>query len=890
MTEQRRFILIDCYNFVFRAYYAVPPLTNSEGTPVNAVFGFASMLIKLLNDHVGHAALISDSGSKNFRHEIYPAYKANRPPAPDDLIPQFALVKEAAKAFNLPIIEYNGFEADDIIATIAKKASEAGEQVVIISSDKDLLQLLQHDSISIFDPLKNKYITREDVTEKYEVTPWQLLDFFSLVGDSSDNVPGIPGIGPKTAAKLINEYRNIDGIFNNIDQIKQPKLKESLNHNKDKAYLSKSLIALNSEVPLIFDFERFELHKIDPIKLAHFFQHHGFKSLISRIGHIPEITQKEQIKTNNNSILPLILNSSKEQFIEFLTHAKTYGKISIFAYQYNKDLIAIAVAIPEKGSCHIRLQKSQAHDLFNQDIFDIKEFRQIAKDILNDDSILKITYDAKKLNTLLGYNINAYDDIALLSYILNNGRHAHDLHAIIEAYHNQSMQEIEASATKPKVNESALAKYCASIASQMLLIYNKLIHELIQNHTATLYYKLDKPTSLILSSMERTGILIDRQILNNLSNEFGNRICILENDIYKESNCQFNIASPKQLGEVLFKSMGLTSSKNAKGGNYSTDVTVLEELEEQGHKIATLLLEWRRLTKLKGTYTDALVNEINHNTGRVHTTFTLTGTTTGRLSSSDPNLQNIPIRNEEGNKIRAAFIAKSGHKIISADYSQIELRILAHMADMHSLQDAFRHGKDIHAITASQIFGVDPEHIDSNMRRKAKAVNFGIIYGISGFGLAKQLGISRSEAAHYIDRYFLAYPGIKEYMEQTKEQARTKGYVGTLFGRKCYIKNINDKNPTLRGIAERAAINAPIQGTASDIVKLAMIKVFDMLSTRSLEQSMLLQIHDELLFELPEAELLVLKAKIKEVMENVYPLKVPLVASVKEGNNWSEAH
>jgi len=853
--------LIDGYGFVFRAYHSMPPLTTPNGTPIGAVYGFANMLYKFIeNNQSDLIAVVLDSGQKNFRHEMYSEYKANRPEAPDDLIIQFPIIRDVIEAFNVVSLERSGFEADDIIATYAKAGKEKGLDVQIVSSDKDLMQLVD-DKITMYDAMKDKSISYEQVIEKFNVKPSQVLDLLSLIGDSSDNVPGVRGIGQKTAAELINEFDTLDGIYENLDKIKQARRKQLLIDGKENAYLSKSLISLDDKMDLVKPIEELNVKEIDKDKLVEFLTEMGFKALLAKVGVSPMKSKetKEQVKINNveiNTLAELKLHLDKilvEDKIGLLIQS---DEIQIF---YNSELLKIRYLAPKIQDS--LFDEVSSNGLTKRDII------LSLKDIMADTSIKKIMLDAKGLIKEFekdGVTVSSFDDVAVMSYALDTGKHKYTLADLVANYLGD---KIEAS------------------AANLIQLYNTIYHFLVQNKTLALYEKLEKPMIHSLSEIENKGVKIDLQFLSKLSEEFKIKIADISSKIFEISGREFNIGSPKQLGEILFDEMGLKLEQKGKAGKQSTGAEVLEILAAQGHEIANLVLQWRQYSKLVNTYIDALPKHVDSKTGRVHTNFLMTATSTGRLSSIDPNLQNIPIRTDEGQRIRHAFIAEKGNVIISADYSQIELRLLAHTAQVQQLKDAFLNNQDIHAITASQMFGVDLDKVDSNLRRQAKTINFGIIYGISAFGLAKRLGISREAAKKYIEEYFVQYPGIKEYMDSAIEYARTHGYVKTHFGRRCYINGINDKNFNVRGIAERAAINAPLQGTAADIIKKAMISL-----PEDVSKYMILQIHDELLFEVPEDKAEAVCIKIKSVMENAISLDIPMSVDVNYGKNWAEAH
>lgn len=838
--------LIDGYGFVFRAYHSLPPLTRPDGMPIGAVYGFTNMLLKFLSNHeADYMAVVLDAGRKTFRHDIYPDYKANRPEPPQDLIVQFPLIRDVVNAFNIPILEKEGYEADDLIATLAKKAADSGIEVKIISSDKDLMQLVGG-KISMFDAMRERNIQSEQVVEKFAVTPDRVLDLLALIGDSSDNVPGVRGIGQKTAAELINEFGSIENIYANLDKITQKRRRELLEQDKESAFLSKKLISLDFNVPIDSSLDLLRIGAPEPEKLMKFLEEQGFHTLIKKLAIKPQRPKIEVKAVKIASIAEL------QKHIEAITKsgqvAVLFGQNSI-QLAYDDKLVEIEL-------------KQKTQDMFDETIGVTKaDFLKAFKGVLEADYIKKIVIDAK--NILKECELVAFDDVALMSYSADTGKHGYDIKSLVVAYLDQE----EVSAT------------------QLLKLYSHLSGVLVANKQLTLYETIDKPMAKVLSDVEKKGVKIDAPMLKNLSDEYKQYLKKLEEQIFLLAGKEFNIASPKQLGQILFEDLKIPGGKKSKTGAYPTGAEVLEQLKDQGYPIAGLLLEWRQFSKLISTYLDALPKSINPKTGRVHTTFMMTTTLTGRLSSTEPNLQNIPIRTDYGHKIREAFIAERGNLIISADYSQIELRLLADIANIETLKTAFRNKQDIHAITASQMFDVPVDQVDANLRRKAKTINFGIIYGISAFGLASRLDIPRDQAKAYIERYFAQYPGIKEYMNNSIKFAKEHGYVKTLLGRKCYINQIHDKNFALRGVAERTAINAPLQGTAADIIKKAMVCL-----PANIKQCMVLQIHDELLFEVPEAEVDQAQQIIRKVMENVVHLSVPLPVDIRVGKSWAAAH
>ncbi|QGR02137.1 DNA polymerase I [Ehrlichia ruminantium] len=849
------FTIIDAYGLLFRAYYALPHLTTSYGTPIGGVYGFINMLLKYIETHTtDYLVVVFDTGSKNFRHNIYSEYKSNRIKLPDDLISQFPLLREAVNALNIAYEEVVGYEADDVIATLSKNYSKFDYiKVTVVTSDKDLLQLLEH-NIHIFDPVKNKYIVEEDVQDKFGISSSKLLDFLSLTGDASDNIPGVPGIGIKTAAKLLNQFGSLDNLLSQSHAIEKNKCRESIIQYHDQAILSRQLLTLCDTVNLDDNIEKYLSRVPDTQKLVKFLEKYELQSLVNKVGKIFKIDTSitHQKQDNNKEIIKIqAIPYSIETLEMFIENAKDEGIIALHINSIDNVIDSISLSYRES----ILLCINTEH---------ITHALQLIKPLLSLDYILKVIYDVKTLLTIIqeNTNITAFDDILIMSYSLDAGLHDHTLKNII----SRNMQH--------DITDENIT------ASTLLSLHTALKKNLLTNQLCTTYYRLEKPLINVLYNMEKIGIMVDCSILNKLSSIFSHKISTLEQKIYKLSGEEFNIASSKQLGTILFDKMGIKKGKKLSSGTYSTDAEVLHELALNGIEIADEILKWRHFTKLKNTYTDTLAKQIDHNTGRVHTFYSMTSTATGRLSSSNPNLQNIPIRSEEGNAIRSAFIAKKGYKLIAADYSQIELRIMAHIANVQAFKNAFSLDQDIHSITAQQIFNT--QDIDNKLRRKAKSINFGIIYGISAFGLAKQLGITRLEAGKHIDNYFKSYPEIKSYIEDIKVYARTHGYTRTIFGRKCFIKDINSNNHTLRNFSERAAVNAPLQGTSADIIKMSMIHLFDILKSGS----MILQVHDELLFEVPEDHVDDTIKLIKEAMEGITRLSVPLKVDTSIGDNW----
>jgi len=925
--EQDEIFLVDGSGYIFRAFYAVPQsLTNPDGVPVGAVMGFTSMLLKLLTDmHAPYIAVIFDAARKNFRNDIYPEYKANRDETPEILIPQFPLIRQATEAFGIPALETEGFEADDLIATYARLATEAGKKVTIVGSDKDLMQLV-NDDVRIYDPMKGRYMGAEDVIEKFGVPPNKVIDVQALAGDSSDNVPGVPGIGIKTAAQLITEYGDLETLLARAGEIKQNKRREKLIENTDLARISKKLVTLDDHAKVPMALEDMRAHDPHTPALAEFLRAQGFRSLLTRL-NVKANTAGSNSNTATSDIKPAahnddqVLPPTSQNKYTLIDDMKVLQKWIARAYETGilaidtettgltpakASLVGISLSTDIGAGAYIPVGHASAQqDLLGEKQDDIKQLKLkdvIAelKPVLEDDGVLKIGHNIKydwQMLAAHGIHMNPCDDTMLLSYVLDGAEHGHGMDELAELFCAHTTIKY-ADVTGKGKNQIGFAQvpidkatdYAAEDAEITLRLHKYFKPRLAREHMATVYEDIERPLIPIIAQMEMNGVKVDPVVLKNMSQEFEQRLIALEADIHKEAGGPFNVASPKQVGVVLFDQMGLQGGKKTKTGDWSTAASVLEDLAAQGHEIVQRILDYRQLAKLKSTYTDALQEQINPKTGRVHTSFHMTGTNTGRLASSDPNIQNIPIRTEEGRKIRAAFVAEKGHVLLSVDYSQVELRLAAALADVEALKKAFTDHIDVHALTASQVFGVPLDEVTPELRRQAKAVNFGIIYGISGWGLAKQLGCDPADANDFIRRYLAKFNEIQNYMEAKKEEARKHGFISTLYGRKCVIPNINSKKQSWRLGAERQAINAPLQGTAADIMKMAMAKMPHALEKAGLHAKMLLQVHDELLLEVPTDELDATSDLVRTVMQNVADVGVPLEAEAGSGPNWAAAH
>jgi len=922
MDTNEKLYLIDASGFIFRAFHALPPLTNPQKIPVGAVLGFVNMMIRLLKDqNARHVAVIFDAARENFRNAIYAEYKANRSETPEDLIPQFPLIRDATRAFGFEPLEVEGYEADDLIAAYAKAGVAAGKQVVVVSSDKDLMQLVR-DGVTMYDPLKQRPIGPAEVMEKFGVTPDKVIDVQALMGDPTDNVPGVRGIGPKTAAELINEFGNLENLISNIDQIKQTKRRETLQASIEDARISKRLVTLDENAPMPKPLDQLGDGDIGNEKLIAFLAGHGFKSILTRLGAAPAAATTESIAAPRKpaavapteTVYTTIIDPAELQ--RWVDGATAAGFVSVDTETTGLtpsrvDMVGISLSYEPGRGAYIpvghRRPRADLLDMGNSEAPIVQMLPEdairILKPLLENPAVMKIGQNIKydlQMFKLKGSDVTPIDDTMVISYALDGSSVTHNMDdlAMRNLGHKTILYEDVAGKGARQISFAEVAiepatQYAAEDADITLRLYNVLKPRLAAEGMTKVYETMDRPLIPVVAKMEMRGIKIDPVFLKGLSNDFAQKQAELEAIIHKEAGFPFNIASPKQLGDVLFGSMGLPSGKKTKTGDWSTAADILEDLADQGHGIVQHVLDWRQMAKLKSTYTDALPNEINPRTGRVHTSFALAHTSTGRLASTDPNLQNIPIRTEEGRKIREAFIAEPGNVLLSIDYSQIELRLAASMANIPALKKAFEDGVDVHALTASEVFGIPLDQMTSDIRRNAKAINFGIIYGISGWGLAKQLGIPAAEANEYIKLYFSRFPELVTFMEDTKAFARKHGYVETLFKRKCMIDGIGDKNAARRSFAERQAINAPLQGTAADIMRRAMVRVDRALDARpDLECRMLLQVHDELVFEVSADKADEAATLIKGIMESkqVADIGIPLTAEAGFGPNWAKAH
>ena len=916
-SKKENYYLIDGSGYIFRAYYAFPPLSRkSDGLPTGAVAGFCNMLFKLLEDSKSsdnkskptHFAVIFDSARKNFRNEIYSEYKANRSDAPDDLIPQFDYIRKSVEAFNLPSIELINYEADDLIATYSEQIIKKGGDVTIVSSDKDLMQLYKK-NIRIYDPMKNKFINEEDIQKKFGVKAEKVIDVQSLAGDSSDNVPGVPGIGIKTAAELINEYGTLENLLSNSKNIKQNKRRETLIENKQKAMISKKLVTLKKDVPVKVPYSDFVLKQIDKKKLYNFLRDMEFNRLLSSaISTYGEVDFKDNRKEFSQAKpeskidkKKYILIKNENELSELISKIEQESEISIDTETSSLDphqaeLIGISISPKIGEAYYIPLNHKNFENLMEKNV--LKKLQNI----LEDKSIKKIGQNIKFDYIILyhrGVDLEPLEDTMLMSYVLDAGKNRHNMDTLSEIHlgHKTISYKDLVGSGKKQINFSEVkievAKdYAAEDADITFRLYKKFLINLKNEKLMNIYETFEKPLIKILAHMEMDGIKLDKKFLNKLSENFQKKISNLEKKIFKISKKEFKIGSTKQLGEVLYNDLKISALKKTKKGSFATGASVLEDLAYKGHELPQHVLEWRQLTKLKNTYSDSLPEFLNPNTSRVHTSFLLAATTTGRLASSDPNLQNIPIKSNDGKEIRKAFISDKGYNLLSADYNQIEMRILADLADVKELKKAFNNKEDIHSLTASQVFNVKIKDVTSELRRKAKAINFGIIYGISQYGLAKQISVTTNEADEFLKSYFKKFPEIKDYMSTTINFCRKSGYVNNIFGRRTHITGINDKNFNVRNFQERAAINAPIQGSASELMRMAMINIFEKIKVKKIKDcKLLLQIHDELIFEVKKDNIENIKKLVENGMKSVqksdlHSFSIPILVDVNIGENW----
>ncbi len=940
-TQKPRLFLIDASGYIFRAYHALPPLTRpSDGLPVGAVSGFCNMLYKFLEEMKAaeaptHLAAIFDKSEITFRNELYPQYKAQRPPAPEDLAPQFPLIRDAVRAFGVACIEMGGYEADDLIATYARQAAGEGATVKIISSDKDLMQLIQDGVIELYDPMKQKPLGTDAVMEKFGVPPEKVIDVQALMGDSVDNVPGAPGIGPKTAAELINMFGDLETTLARASEIKQPKRRDTLINFAEQIRISKQLVTLKDDVPVEEAWKSFEVREPDLATLLQFLDTMEFRTLARRVR---EQAAKEQGGASIPAAVAAASGAAPDEDHPFtpdayktiatradldlwIARAKDAGVVAVRVETDQRDpmrasIVGVALALGPNDAAYAPLAHVTAGE-GSGDLFSDAPARALVagqvpreealralKALLEDDSIVKVGHDIKAAVSVLARNgiaLAPIDDAMLISYALDAGIGDHDLESLTEKHLGHALRPFAEIAGKGKAQLTfdglaiePAARFSAERADAALRLKRRLGARLAQERLRTVYETLERPMTPVLAAMEREGIRVDPNELSRMSGDFAQRMLGFEDEAKKLAGREFNLGSPKQLGEILFDEMKLPGASKTKTGAWSTDASILEDLAAQGHALPQAILDWRQLAKLRSTYTEALKEAINPETKRVHTSYALASTTTGRLSSNDPNLQNIPVRTEEGRRIRSAFVAEKGNMLVSADYSQIELRLLAHVADIPQLKKAFVDGLDIHAMTASEMFGVPIAGMDPMVRRQAKAINFGIIYGISAFGLGRNLGIEQSEASAYIKKYFERFPGIRDYMEAMKAYARANGYVTTIFGRRINIGGIKAKNPAERQFAERQAINAPLQGAAADIIRRAMVRLPRALNNANLKSRMLLQVHDELVFEAAEGEAQETARVAAQVMEAAcapsVTLSIPLTVDARAGKTWAEAH
>ncbi|MDC1148248.1 DNA polymerase I [Pelagibacteraceae bacterium] len=923
MSNQKHLFLIDGSGYIFRAYYALPPLTRkSDGLPVGAVSGFCNMLYSFLEkaragnsmDTPSHLAVIFDSARKNFRNDIYKEYKGNRSDAPEDLIPQFDYIRKAVKAFNLPSIELQNYEADDLIATYKIQAKKEKIKLTIVSSDKDLMQLVDQDTFML-DTMKDKHIGIDEVKEKFGVPPEKVIDVQSLAGDSVDNVPGVPGIGIKTAAELINQFGSLDELLKKAETIKQPKRRQALLDNKSNALISRELVTLKNDVPVKETINDFILKPFDKEKIFSFLDEMEFTKIKKRIEQTYGMSETN-FKPSSTVVKKSLKNEAgfniiydKKEIETILAKADDQGFFAVDTETNSLDsqkaeLVGVSLAVNENQAYYVPVGHKNKDDKEIKKQIKIEDLIKILKPYLEDETIKKVGQNIKydlKIFKKYGIHLKSFEDTMLLSYALDSGlnRHNLDILAKIHLDHENIKYKDVAGTGKSEVTFDQVKiidsyRYACEDAEVTLKLYNIFKERLVKEKCFHIYENLEIPLVDVLARMECQGIKIDKKILSQLSETFSKNLKVLEKKIYKIAGEEFNIGSTKQLGDILYEKLKISGTKKTKKGNFATNVNVLEDLAGKGHEFPKLVLDWRQKSKLKNTYTDTLPEHIDPKTKRVHTSFLLAATTTGRLASSDPNLQNIPIKSKEGKEIRSAFVAESGHSIISADYSQIEMRVLAHVGDVKELKKAFRNNEDIHTITASQIFDCDIKKINEDMRRKAKAINFGIIYGISSYGLAKQISVSNPEAEKFLFSYFKKFPEIKDYMQETLKFCRKHGYVKTMFERKCHFPNINDKNHTLKSFQERAAINAPIQGAAADIIRYAMINIDKKILEKKIKSKLLVQIHDELLFESKDndvkKEITLIKNEMENAIDKDFNFSVPLIVDANSAKNWNDAH
>ena len=923
MSNQKHLFLIDGSGYIFRAYYALPPLTRkSDGLPVGAVSGFCNMLYSFLEkaragnsmDTPSHLAVIFDSARKNFRNDIYKEYKGNRSDAPEDLIPQFDYIRKAVKAFNLPSIELQNYEADDLIATYKIQAKKEKIKLTIVSSDKDLMQLVDQDTFML-DTMKDKHIGIDEVKEKFGVPPEKVIDVQSLAGDSVDNVPGVPGIGIKTAAELINQFGSLDELLKKAETIKQPKRRQALLDNKSNALISRELVTLKNDVPVKETINDFILKPFDKEKIFSFLDEMEFTKIKKRIEQTYGMSETN-FKPSSTVVKKSLKNEAgfniiydKKEIETILAKADDQGFFAVDTETNSLDsqkaeLVGVSLAVNENQAYYVPVGHKNKDDKEIKKQIKIEDLIKILKPYLEDETIKKVGQNIKydlKIFKKYGIHLKSFEDTMLLSYALDSGlnRHNLDILAKIHLDHENIKYKDVAGTGKSEVTFDQVKiidsyRYACEDADVTLKLYNIFKERLVKEKCFHVYENLEIPLVDVLARMECQGIKIDKKILSQLSETFAKNLKVLEKKIYKIAGEEFNIGSTKQLGDILYEKLKISGTKKTKKGNFATNVNVLEDLAGKGHEFPKLVLDWRQKSKLKNTYTDTLPDHIDPKTKRVHTSFLLAATTTGRLASSDPNLQNIPIKSKEGKEIRSAFVAESGYSIISADYSQIEMRVLAHVGDVKELKKAFRNNEDIHSITASQIFDCDIKKINEDMRRKAKAINFGIIYGISSYGLAKQISVSNPEAEQFLFSYFKKFPEIKDYMQETLKFCRKHGYVKTMFERKCHFPNINDKNHTLKSFQERAAINAPIQGAAADIIRYAMINIDKKILEKKIKSKLLVQIHDELLFESKDndvkKEITLIKNEMENAIDKDFDFSVPLIVDANSAKNWNDAH